>query len=289
MLKTELLNYKNFNTLKVLEKETKKFNPLNKSFSEEYTNLNLFQKFFSKKKVRLLKHLNEYIGFLWYEYTGMNSVNIEALYINNSAFFEKGFTKLVKDSLNHSVKQISYLCKESEFASNTLLTDGFKKIDGTQLMSKNLSDFVYSNDNKLFFKTLERNSDEKTRLKIQNEVFKSDTRLPLRIEDIYFDQEQEYYFDGGAIFLLSEGEYVGYGQVIIEDNNPYIVNIGILNKFRNQGYGKKLLQYLLSIAKEQGYSKAYLKVNLENRIALKLYDSLGFKNEYVYFNYTKRR
>lgn len=289
MLKTELLNYKNFNALKVLERETRKFNPLNKSFSSEYTNLNLFQKFFSKKKVRLLKHLNEYKGFLWYEYTGINSVNIEALYINNSAFFEKGFTKLVNDSLNHSVKQISYLCKENEFAISTLLAAGYRKLDGTQLMSKNLEDFVYCNDNKLIFKTLERNSDEKIRLRIQNEVFKSDTRLPLRIEDIYFDEEQEYYFDGGAIFLLSEGEYVGYGQVIIEENNPYIVNIGILDKFRNQGYGKKLLQYLLSIAKEKGYSKAYLKVNLQNKIALKLYESLGFKNEYIYFNYIKRR
>lgn len=289
MLKTESLNCKNFNTLKKFEKEIKVFNPLNKSFLNEYKKLNFLEKFFIKKKVRLLKDLNGYIGFLWYEYSGVNSVNIESLYISDKVFFENGFSKLLKDSLKRSIKQISYLSKETEFTSKILPVEGFKTVEGTHLMAKDLRDFEYNSGGKLTFKKLELNKDERIRLKIQNEVFKSDTRIPLRVEDIYYDESQEYYYDKGAVFILLENTYLGYGQIIIEEDKAFIVNVGILKNHRNQRYGQKLMQHLMHIAKEKGYSKVYLKVNVDNNVAYNLYKSLGFKNEYVFYNYIKRR
>lgn len=288
MLKTESLNIKNINNLKIFEDEVKNFNPLNKNFLDEYRKHNVFQKFLLRKKVRLLKYFNQYIGFLWYEYNGINSVNIESFYIKDKNFLEQGFQRLINDSFNFSVKYISYLCKESD-SSDFLMKDGFKTTDGTNLMSFDLTNYNYLRDTKYIFKKFLRNKDEKIRLRIQNEVFKSDTRLPLRVEDIFYDEQQEYYFENGAVFLLLDSEYVGYGQLIIEDNQAFIVNIGILNKFRGKGLGKKLVQYLLNIAKENGYTTAYLKVNLNNNIARNLYESIGFKNEYIFYNYVKRR
>jgi hypothetical protein len=57
---------------------------------------------------------------------------------------------------------------------------------------------------------------EQIRCNIQNEVFKNDSRIPLSIEDIYYDESQKYYYDEGSIFIKKANDYIGYGQIIMD-------------------------------------------------------------------------
>lgn len=47
------------------------------------------------------------------------------------------------------------------------------------------------------------------------------------------------------------------------------------------GYGRRLCETLLSQAKEVGAHTAYLQVVQSNRVAVQLYESLGYQKEYA--------
>ena len=88
------------------------------------------------------------------------------------------------------------------------------------------------------FSIVQKDKDEKARCILQNEIFNNDDRIPINIEDIYYDEAQEYYFDKGAIFIELDNKPIGYGQIIVEDKVAIIVNFGIIEKYRKEGYGK---------------------------------------------------
>ena len=56
-----------------------------------------------------------------------------------------------------------------------------------------------------------------------------------------------------------------------------IVSIGILKKFRNQGYGKILFEHVFEFAKNKGINSIFLEVATQNLPAIALYERLGFK------------
>lgn len=68
-----------------------------------------------------------------------------------------------------------------------------------------------------------------------------------------------------------EGEYVGMFDII---TNP---------AYRNQGYGKRLVESMLIWGQENGAKYAYLQVLQDNKIARKLYSNIGFKELYTYW------
>ena len=52
----------------------------------------------------------------------------------------------------------------------------------------------------------------------------------------------------------------------------------VKKNYRGEGYGKAILQYVLSFAKEKGYSEIVLGVDCDNTVALNLYKKLGVSN-----------
>ncbi len=119
--------------------------------------------------------------------------------------------------------------------------------------------------------------DEKIRCDMQNRIFKKDDRIPLSVQDIYFDECQEYYFADGSFFILLEDRLIGYGQLIMNNYVPTIVNFGILDEFRGKGYGKLFINFFLKIASDSGFDRVFIKVDYSNKIAFNLYGSVGFK------------
>ncbi len=134
---------------------------------------------------------------------------------------------------------------------------------------------------------MKKDKDEKARCLLQNEIFKNDDRIPINIEDIYYDEAQEYYFDKGAIFIKFDNIPIGYGQIIIEDKVASIVNFGIIEKYRKKGYGKVFLRYLLNIAVDNEFSRVSLKVDSNNVVALNLYIALGFNIKKEFYTWQK--
>lgn len=68
--------------------------------------------------------------------------------------------------------------------------------------------------------------------------------------------------------------YVIYGMVQYEGARAFtVISIGVLNKYRGKGYGKLLLNVVLDDYPDRDI---FLHVRASNKIARKMYESLGF-------------
>lgn len=88
--------------------------------------------------------------------------------------------------------------------------------------------------------------------------------------------------------LAVDGRIVGCGVGVIEDGHIGLFDIVIASEFRGRGYGRKLMEAMLSLGKSKGADRAYLQVMLDNPVALKLYESLGFRELYQYWYRVKK-
>jgi len=83
--------------------------------------------------------------------------------------------------------------------------------------------------------------------------------------------------------LRRDGETVALGRGALDQGWIAPYEIIVDECCRQQGLGKKLMQTILQWGKDQGARNAYLQVMSENTNAIKLYMSLGFREEYRYW------
>ena len=87
-------------------------------------------------------------------------------------------------------------------------------------------------------------------------------------------------------FMLMKGEnneIIACGLGVLEQNYLGLFDIVTNEKYRNLGYGTKLVKSLLDWGIDNGAEYAYLQVELKNLPALRLYSKLGFKEKYRYW------
>lgn len=288
------LTLKRINIFRKINQENNNFSLSNKDFFEEYDNSNIIQRMFLRKNVSLLfeetgeKLESNYIGYIWFEKhnkhcSSINSINVIC---DNDLIncYETLISTLARNSL------ITYECESNDVNVVILTRLGFKKARGVIELEKQCTEsYNVQVPKDVTFSVVEKNKDEKLRCALQNEIFKNNNRIPINIEDIYFDEAQDYYIDKASILIKLCSTPIGYGQIIVENNMAIIVNFGIIAKYRKQGYGQMLLGYLLNIAMDNNFNKVMLKVDASNRAALNLYISLGFniKRELYTFEKTK--
>ncbi|OOM77407.1 ribosomal-protein-alanine N-acetyltransferase [Clostridium puniceum] len=147
------------------------------------------------------------------------------------------------------------------------------------LMHMKTDDFYkMANENNVIFKHFKEGEDEELRCKIQNSVFYDKNRIPLSTSDICDEEYEEYYINDFGVFICkNNGQAIGYGQVILNKNAHTIVNLGILEPYRHQGYGELLIKYLIELCYKNSIKNVYIKVERENINALSLYKKIGFK------------
>lgn len=80
-------------------------------------------------------------------------------------------------------------------------------------------------------------------------------------------------------------EVIGYIVATILFEDADILKIIVDTKYRRCGVGKKLIENLLSICKENGVKKLHLEVRTDNSNAINFYESLGFEYEFSRKNY----
>ncbi len=88
-----------------------------------------------------------------------------------------------------------------------------------------------------------------------------------------------------------DGEYIAEVSVVFNKDDKdysipgkrlYLSRIVVKKQLRRNGYGKKLMNYVIEYAKKEGYEELSLGVDLDNYIALCLYVKLGFdKIQYI--------
>lgn len=105
--------------------------------------------------------------------------------------------------------------------------------------------------------------------------FYSELQNMNRITFVY-TKDEEYIAEVSIVFNKNDEDYTIPGKRI------YISRIIVKKDFRGKGYGKKLMNYAIDYAKNNGYKEISLGVNLDNYIAFKLYVDLGFtKIQYI--------
>ncbi|MFN4189804.1 MAG: GNAT family N-acetyltransferase [Pseudothermotoga sp.] len=57
----------------------------------------------------------------------------------------------------------------------------------------------------------------------------------------------------------------------------YLSNLAIYPKFRSMGFGRKLVEYVFELARQQNCKRVVLDVERENEVAKALYYKMGFK------------
>ncbi|MGH4138168.1 GNAT family N-acetyltransferase [Clostridium sp.] len=288
MYKSINLTLKNINNFRKINRFNSNFNLSNKDFFELYDNSNIIQKLFLRKNVKLLLEKENFIGYIWFEKHNIHHSSINSINVIESSNLVRHYETLISPLINNSL--ITYECEDNEINIDVLSKLGFKRSKGFMELEKQCTEyFNITIPKNITFSMVEKDKDEKERCLLQNEIFKNDDRIPINIDDIFYDEAQEYYFEKGAIFIELDNIPIGYGQIIIEDKKAIIVNFGITHEYRSGGYGKIFLSYLLNLAMDNDFSKVSLKVDSNNEVAYKLYLSLGFniKREFYTWQRTK--
>lgn len=92
-----------------------------------------------------------------------------------------------------------------------------------------------------------------------------------------------------SIFLIaSEGEVpIGYVGLSVVLDEGYMGNLAVVEDYRRKGVGRALMKELIDKSKEQNLAFITLEVRPSNTPAVKLYESLGFKEAGRRKNYYK--
>lgn len=279
MYEIHSLNKGNISELKRLNCFRKNFNRLNQDFFQVYYSSNQFQQLLLKKKVKLLSRDDSFIGYIWTDNKAYSTYIINSMYVSEDANMLKAYKWLISSIKPPSL--IIYSCIKNEYNYGFLKRLKFTKTRGLLGMSIKLNSLFHIKDkeNIDFYKVI-KGKDEGIRCYVQNEIFHHKDRIPLKVEDIYYDELQDYYCDDGSILIKKGQKYVGYGQIIMGKGIPIIVNFGILKNYRNKGYGKLLLMYMLNIIYKKGNKIAKINVDSSNKAAIKLYKKVGFKEDF---------
>ena len=83
--------------------------------------------------------------------------------------------------------------------------------------------------------------------------------------------------------LKHEDVAVGCGMGVVQSGYVGLFDIVIDPRERNKGWGHELVANILLWGKASGAESAYLQVMLNNPPALRLYEKVGFREEYQYW------
>jgi len=73
-----------------------------------------------------------------------------------------------------------------------------------------------------------------------------------------------------------EGAIVAYGVVAMGAGEAHILNLCVRSDLRGRSVGRQMLLLLLERARQAGVGAAFLEVRPSNRLAIALYQSVGF-------------
>lgn len=83
---------------------------------------------------------------------------------------------------------------------------------------------------------------------------------------------------GYLYYLLEDknGNWAGYAAVVPQQKELFLSKLYVTAENRGKGYGKCALEFIETLAKDNGLSKITLTVNKNNTDSIKAYKKLGF-------------
>ena len=100
---------------------------------------------------------------------------------------------------------------------------------------------------------------------------------------------KKYIDDKNILFLkvCIENLFIGYCIVLLTKPEAELLKICIDVQYRNKGFSKFLLNYVLNYLKINNFSVLYLEVRSDNYNAIKLYKNYNFIEYNIRYNYYK--
>lgn len=82
-----------------------------------------------------------------------------------------------------------------------------------------------------------------------------------------------------CFIIESDENIIGFlmGGYTAIPKRAHILSIAVLEEFRGQGLGRKILTYFLNSIRKLGYLSVKLEVSIDNNKAIKLYEEFNFK------------
>ncbi|MBE0391148.1 N-acetyltransferase [Flavobacterium sp. PL002] len=113
------------------------------------------------------------------------------------------------------------------------------------------------------------------------ELFKNlNTEFIMNFSDIGLENYVEKIIKKASIISIIKNDIL-IGFIAYYDNEPnkemaFLTMIIVKEEFENLGYGKSLLEFSLKEIIGKGFKKYGLKVHVENKYAIRLYEKYGF-------------
>lgn len=92
-----------------------------------------------------------------------------------------------------------------------------------------------------------------------------------------------------GIYPVGSDCLIGFGVLTTVMDEAELIDMAIAIEYQGQGYGKKLMEFLISKAKQNGAEKMFLEVGVKNTIAQSMYSRLNFKKIDLRKNYYRRK
>ena len=79
-----------------------------------------------------------------------------------------------------------------------------------------------------------------------------------------------------AMVYVQDKRILAYSvsQFIVDE--CHLLNLCVRDEARGQGLGKKLIKYLIHLARQNDMGSIFLEVRVSNAVAIQLYENLGF-------------
>ncbi|MDY2728904.1 MAG: GNAT family N-acetyltransferase [Clostridium sp.] len=272
----EKLSNNNVSSFKQLLKESQSDLLFKFDFYSYYNERSFLVKYFIRKNVKLILVNGEYVGYIWFDFKSLKTLTINDLYIRKEYFYY--LNSYILKSFNSDY--ILFETYETSYMIELLKILNMKRIRISQIMEYKDNNLLNEkNQEDVSFAEYAKNKDAKIRCEIQNNIFENENRAPLSIDDIYYDEKQDYFLDNMSLFMKLKEKYIGYGQIIYTRGLYMIVNFGVIKEFRSKGYGRVFLNALIKHFKEKINSNIFIRVDSNNKIARKLYEKSGFMDK----------
>lgn len=83
---------------------------------------------------------------------------------------------------------------------------------------------------------------------------------------------------GNECWLIKrERKVLGHGILSIAAGESHLLNVCVAPEYHGEGLGRILVEHMLKCARIKAAERVFLEVRPSNRVAIKLYQSLGFK------------
>ena len=93
----------------------------------------------------------------------------------------------------------------------------------------------------------------------------------------HFLNETANYYNSKPLVLVYDNAIAGYVVMWFVADECHLANIAVRRQMRSRGFGSRLLQAVISEARERRSSYVYLEVRESNREAIRLYEKFGFE------------